>query len=295
MGFEALLGYRHDDPTRAAYHALPKLAVRSNFSEPYTQWQAPLVVQQYSDCVERSITNRMRARIVMQRPADQRDGASVPLALAGAIATRVELPDLPSARWAYWQYLESIGQLGMDPGTQPWDLVELLNARGWCSERWMPYTNPDGSAPRLDASDAPPIEAYHHAYDQRGELRAHQILDSYSELMLALQHDLGVTLPFACDNRIVSQDGIPSDPDYVWNFDESSGLAGWHMIQVEGYHPTKGLLCPNTWGKNFGFNGYIWIGWDTVRNPSRCGAPIALDWVPQTSEEIAAAFAGKNS
>jgi hypothetical protein len=281
MGFESLLGYRHDEPARAKYKQLPKLAVKLNIDEPYTQWQAPMLVQQYSDCVERSTTSRMRARIVMQRTPEQR--------------AAMALPDLPSARWAYWQYLESIGQLGTDPGTRPWDLIELLNERGWCSERWMPYTNDDGSAPPLDATAAPPPEALHHAFDQRGELRAHQIFDTFRELPLAIRHDLGVMIPFACDNRLVSSGGIPDDPDYVWNYDEGSGLAGWHMIQVEGYDPAKGLLCANTWGPQFGFDGRMWLGWDTVRNPLRAGLPIALDWVPQTSEEVADAFAGKGT
>lgn len=40
-----------------------------------------------------------------------------------------------------------------------------------------------------------------------------------------------------------------------------------------------------------GWNGYVWIGWDTLLNSSRCGAPIVLDWVPQTSEEVASVFA----
>ncbi len=280
MSFKALFGYAHEDENLAKYLSLPSFgALNVNLDEPYTQWASPLVVQQRSDCVERSTTSRMRARIVMSRQPEMR--------------VSLGMPDLPSARWGYWQYLESKNMLGTDPGTQPWDLIELLNQRGWCGERWMPYLNPDGSLPPVDETAAPPPEAFQHAYDQRGELRAHLVGDKDTELKLALRHDLGVLLPFACDQRFVSNGGIPNDPDYVWDFDESSSVAGWHMIQVEGVHPTKGLYCPNTWDTTFGFNGYVWIGWKTIRNSNRCGQPIALDWADQTSDELAAAFAAK--
>lgn len=272
MTFIPKLGYL-DDIDGAAYDVFnPRVRSSSVLGEPYTQWQAPLVVQQYSDCVERAVTSRMRARIVMQRAANKRD--------------ELELPDLPSARWAYWQYLESTGQLGTDPGTKPWDFIQLLNARGWCSERWMPYTNPDGSAPKLDHTDAPPPAALQHAWDQRRRLHAHIISDPMAELRIALREDLGVVIPIACDRALVEPGGVPNDPEFVWDFSDSSPVVGWHMLQVDGYDPLKGLRCPNTWGDAFGWGGYFWLGWDTVLNPLRAKPPIALDYVPLTSEEL---------
>ncbi len=269
MSFRPLLGYRQDDPNRTKYEPLPKAGPAVDISEPYTQWQAPLVVQQYSDCVERSITSRMRARLAMMDP-EKTDGVASDFAL-------------PSARWAYWQYLDSIGGLGTDPGTQPWDLIQLLNDRGWCEERWMPYEGPAGRIPLLTVQVAPTPEALRHAFDQRGTLRAHQLVDRESEIQIALRQNLGVVVPFACDKRIVSGD-IPNDPEFVWDYDPAAGFAGWHMIQCEGYHPAKGLLLPNTWGTTFGFGGRVWMGWKTYRDTALVHAPIALDWLPESSE-----------
>ena len=284
MGFTARFGYEHDDASRAKYLPVAGLfvgapAAMANLDEPYRQWEAPLLVQDNNDCVQNAVNSRMRARIVMQRPPEQR---SEPL------------PALPGRRWGYWQYLNNVGKLGLDPGTQPWDYIDLLNEVGWCSEEWISYRTEDGEPIPVDDSHRPPPEAFRHAYAQRGLLRAHQAEDRFDlsrQIRQALRADLGVAIPFACDNRIVAQGGIPADPDFVWNFDPSSGVAGWHMIQVDSFDPVKGLGCPNTWGPGFGFEGRVNIGWDTVLDPSRCRPPIFLDWVPQTSEEIAAAFA----
>ena len=51
------------------------------------------------------------------------------------------------------------------------------------------------------------------------------------------------------------------------------------------------MLCQNTWGADFGNRGYVRIGWKTLASGIYAMAPIALDWVPQTSEEVAEAGA----
>jgi hypothetical protein len=232
------------------------------------------LVQPYDDCVENTIAKNMRKRIVLQRPKSTRDSMPWPAAL--------------SPRWGYFQWLESIGKLGVETtGTDPYAYIELLNARGWCADEWMPYIVDGVLQPVSDAA-GPSLEALAHAFDQRGKLKAHTLND-VTETRLAMAADLAVCVPFACDQRIVSQGGIPNDPDYVWDFDPSSSVAGWHMIEGESYDE-RGMLCQNTWGIDFGWGGYVRIGWKTLSNLSYTMAPVALDWVPQTSEEVQGAL-----
>jgi hypothetical protein len=233
------------------------------------------VVQLFDDCVPRTAAKILRKRIVLQHPKTTRDLMPWPSEL--------------SARWGYWNWLDSINMLGVTTqGTDPYKFLDLMNDRGWCAEEWMPYLV-DGGAPAIDSTMGPPLDALSHAYDQRGKIHAH-ILLSPVETRVAIAGDLGVGIPFACDERIVSQEGIPHDPDYVWDFAEGSPIKGWHMIEPESYDE-RGVLCQNTWGADFGAGGYVRIGWTTLSNPRLSMPPVAIDWVPQTSEEVAAALA----
>jgi hypothetical protein len=237
--------------------------------------KSELEVQAYDDCVPRTVAKGMRKRIVLQRPKESRD--------------EMPWPDKLSARWGYWQWLESIGKLGVETtGTEPYTYIELLNARGWCAEDWMPYLL-DGSPPPISEAAGPSLDALMHAFDQRGKLKAHQTNDT-TETRLAIAHDLSVCIPFACDKRIITQGGIPADPSYVWDFEPFTRVEGWHMIEAESYDE-RGVLCQNTWGADFGNRGYVRIGWKTLASGIYAMAPIALDWVPQTSEEVAEAGA----
>jgi C1A family cysteine protease len=62
------------------------------------------------------------------------------------------------------------------------------------------------------------------------------------------------------------------------------------MIEAESYD-ARGVLCQNTWGTDFGAGGYVRIGWKTLATARYTMAPIAVDWVPQTTEELAEAAA----
>lgn len=285
--FHPRMGYRpDDDPSRYA-RIPPSVGTLTPPLDGFQQWKAPLVVQNYQDCVENALATRMQARIVMQRTPDQRDA--------------LPLPKRPNRRFMYYKYLEETGQLGLDPGSQPWDVIESVQKHGWCAEEDWEYPEPDehGQYPRFDEEHAPPIAAIRAANGQRDDsqargtaLKAHLLAEgSRLEMQQALFAELGVLKPFALDTRFVSPGGIPDDPDYVWEFDESSPIRGWHMLAVEAYHPEKGILVPNTWGLTFGCQGYVWISWRTAMSTRYSLPAIALDWVRQTTQEIAEALA----
>jgi hypothetical protein len=85
---------------------------------------------------------------------------------------------------------------------------------------------------------------------------------------------------------------LDDDPDFSWDFDDTSEIVGWHMVQVEGFHPVKGLLVPNTW-PNFGFDGgYFWLKWQTATSTRYAMPAIAIDALPSTTDEIQAALQG---
>jgi hypothetical protein len=279
MSFIARFGYVPPPDTHEGTPlsvALKRLAV--NYAPPPPAYDPGVssepVVQVYDDCVPVTVAKSMRKRIVLQRPRASRDGMAWPEKL--------------SSRWGYWQWLESQGKLGVETtGTNPYAYVDLLNERGWCGEQWMPYVV-DGATPPISEAAGPPLEAMQHARDQRGRLKTHTLSDTI-ETRIAMANDLAVCLAFACDQRIVSADGIPNDPDYVWDFDTGSSIVGWHMIEAESYD-SRGIWCQNTWGA-FGAGGYVRIGWTTLASSRYTMNPLALDWVPQTSEEVAEAEA----
>lgn len=275
MNFTPRFGYIHEEPAEplaGLSTALQRLGIVKSSAPPAAYDPGVVsepVVQAYDDCVPVTMAKVMRKRIVLQRPKDARDQP---------------WPAKLSARWGYWQWLESRGKLGVETtGTAPVAYVELLNERGWCAEEHMPYVV-EGGTPRIDVENGPPKGALKHAWDQRGLLKAHT-LDDNTEIRSAIANDLGVCLVIACDEAFVSG-GVPDDPDYVWDFDTKSRIAGWHMIEAESYDE-RGVWCQNTWGGGFARGGYVRIGWRTLRTRSYTQSPICLDWVPQTSDEVA--------
>lgn len=278
MTFTPRFGYIHDDSSERVglSSALQRLGMVSSAPAPTSYASGVVsepVVQAYDDCVPVTMAKIMRKRIVLQRPKATRD--------------EMEWPAKLSSRWGYWQWLESKGKLGVETtGTSPFQYVELLNERGWCADEHMPYSV-DGGVPRIDLENAPPRQALKHAWDQRGALKAHMLLGN-EEIRLAIAADLGVGLVIACDPAIISG-GVPDDPNFVWDFDTESSIAGWHMIEAESYDE-RGVWCQNTWGSGFAFGGYVRIGWRTLRTARYTQGHVGVDWVPQTSEEVARAL-----
>jgi hypothetical protein len=225
---------------------------------------SPMIVQSYDDCVEVTVAKLTRRREILQRPLASR--ANLPL------------PALPSARWGYWQWLESIGKLGQTTtGTDPALFLQLLNTRGWCADPLMPYLNDDGSVPGVDIDNAPSLAAIRAAYDERNTVQGHLAMGR-EDISLAFAKDLGVGLAIACDTTFVTPGGIPDDPDFVWDFDPTSDIAGWHLIEGESYDE-RGVLSWNTWGLDFAHQGHVRIGWTTIANPAYCHGAVVLDTV----------------
>lgn len=274
--FKPLLGFESDAPSVALGAEPLKLVASGAPPEQFDAgWHSEPLVQVYSDCVPRSCVKAKRRRIILQRTPER----------------RFELgpPALSSSRWAYWQWLESIGRLGdSEAGTQPYTFVALLNQRGWCAEQYMPYLNEDGSAPGVDIDAAPPISAIQHAHDQKGKLKAH-FAETNNALRLALSQSLTACVAIAVNQRFVDNsggtNGIPADPSYVWNFnsDPGSRIVGWHMMEVESYN-RFGPKCQNTWGPGFADNGYVRVGWETLALAHLAMSSLVFDWVPDVSE-----------
>lgn len=259
---DRLFGYVHEPPRRC-----PELGAMLVGAPPPAHdsgYRSPVLYQRFSDCVERTIAKAMLRRMVAQR------------------SKRDVVPKLPSSRWMYWQWLESIGKLGdATQGTQPYVFLDLLEKRGWCAEEHMPYSLEEYE-PGIGIDDAPSIAAIRHAHDQRGKLRGHAA-EGLNEIKLALVHGLGVGLAIACDRRFVAMDGIPADDAFVWNFDPSSTIVGWHMIEAESYDE-RGVRCLNTW-PNFGDAGRVRIGWETLDSVDYSMPAIIIDYAPVTSDE----------
>ena len=59
----------------------------------------------------------------------------------------------------------------------------------------------------------------------------------------------------------------------VYKWDKKSANKGYHSIKIVG-HGADYWKCANTWGTNWGMNGYFMIGKDeceiNIRNPVIC-------------------------
>jgi hypothetical protein len=175
------------------------------------------------------------------------DGALIRAHVQGTVG-----PRLWSRLWAYWY-----GRVDttIDAGMQFSNVVNAINMLGLPAEEHWPYD-------AAKVFDPPPLMAAQHAFDQRGKFKFHPLRGS-RECMAAL----AIGRPIVAGFRALF--GAP------------------HAVLLVGYETTNdgvSFCLKNSWGEDFGENGYVWVSGDTI-DDDQIGL-WACDWTPSASEDL---------
>lgn len=181
---------------------------------------------------------------------DQADlGSCVPCAVCAAIRiTDPKNPFEPSILQLYTNVIkkENNGQI-IDEGTDAVDVCEILRDIGVCSTSFMPY-NPSnfGQEPSIESM----MDAAKHKYTGFQNITPTKQL--FQTIKIAIASNTPVLLAFYVPKsfRNIGTNGImPIVPD-------GEEVIGGHEVLVLNYN-NKYLTCLNSWGKNWGQNGFF--------------------------------------
>jgi C1A family cysteine protease len=175
-------------------------------------------------------------------------------------------PDL-SRLFVYYNTRRLRGNLMMDTGATIPEAMAALLAYGACPEEMWPYN------PMLFAAEPPP-QIYQVASQHTAAryARVDKIDGSLHALAEGLPVAFGTFLPKRCYDEAASTGVIPKPT----TMERQSGNAGGHAMLIVGYDRNrKQFLIRNSWGREWGDNGYGWISFDIL---DECSPPDQF-WV----------------
>jgi C1A family cysteine protease len=208
-----------------------------------------------------------------------RIGSCTANALAGAVQfdrlKSAQKPDfVPSRLFIYYNERVIEGDPGNDAGAQLRDGIKTLQQQGVCPESEWPYDDtpapyeggpfPVGSKPATQ----PNQKCYNDAanYEIKSYQRLNQIL---SQLQGCLAAGFPFVFGFSVFNEWYSQDPRPALIPVPSN---SDSLVGGHAVLCVGYDNDKRLFkIRNSWGNSVGDNGYFYMPYSYVTEPTLAG------------------------
>lgn len=193
--------------------------------------------------------------------------------LSASLAHWQGLVEFFSRLMAYYLARAAMHQTGIDAGTYLRLVFKILNTFGFCPESVWQYS--DNADPRTGAfAKMPSGEAFRQAYDQRLAADAagvaiveyaripetgHARVDACKRAMadgFLIGFGTDVTEDFCED--MGANDGKPIDPPST-----TAKIAGGHALTMGGYNQ-DGPDILNSWGKEFGDQGWFRMTWDYV-------------------------------
>ncbi|MDD3364930.1 MAG: C1 family peptidase, partial [Syntrophomonas sp.] len=164
-----------------------------------------------------------------------------------------------------------------EEGTQPKTAMKVLQKYGVCPENIMPYSTltdlpvpqvPQVSGKALDAGAVFRIETYAQlcsSYD----LTRNQVLD-------AMRQALKREGPFMI--ALLVYDNFEPDENYFLPLPEGS-VRGGHAVGIVGDLPSRGcLILRNSWGSNWGDQGYAYLPYEWINKMSNMGWCVLEAW-----------------
>lgn len=183
------------------------------------------------------------------------------------LAQGVSNATLGSRLWGYLLGRQVEGTVDFDAGTSYHAVFDGLRKLGFPPEHLWPYSDKNTGAEDDPFRVTPPDDVFRQAYDQRviGNKIAYQFIDP---VISAENYVDNVCRAIAIDNYPVP---IAVDVDKAFcssDFDPKISLTappdpvGSHALLIVGFETHNGrrrFKIRNSWGKNFGNNGYIWF------------------------------------
>jgi hypothetical protein len=183
-------------------------------------------------------------------------------AIAGAIEfdrKKQKLQDwAPSRLFIYYNERVMENSVASDSGAQIRDGIKSVNKQGACKETTWPYNT-------SHFATKPPAAAYTEG-KQHEAVSYKSISQDITQIKACLAEGYPIVFGFTCYSAFeqdeVAQTGILNLPQ------PNESCVGGHAVLMVGYDDDKQMvLVRNSWGHDWGQDGYFWMDYAYISNP----------------------------
>lgn len=203
-------------------------------------------------------------------------GSCTANALAGAIGfleVKDGLDDIAMSRlFIYYNERVIENTVSQDSGAQIRDGIKTLAAQGCCAESDWPYAI-------ANFTKKPAAACYKEGLDH--QITAYQRIDAFDQMRACLVEGFPFVFGFSVyesfESPAVAKSGIAPMPK------KTERLLGGHAVVCVGYDDaSKRLIVRNSWGTEWGMQGYFTLPYGYLSNPD-----LAADfWTIRRGEEM---------
>jgi hypothetical protein len=182
----------------------------------------------------------------------------------------VGVPKLASRLAIYYLARATHGMTKWDSGTHIRAAFQILNRFGFAVEELWPYT--DSKQVVINGlakfQMMPPTRVFRGGYDQALKNKPavyRRILESGYERVDQVKEAIYAGFPVIFGTQVSKTFRRDAAIGHV--LDPPTGnFAGGHAMVIGAYTP-HGAHVLNSWGKDFGNNGWVWLSWDYIAAP----------------------------
>lgn len=163
-----------------------------------------------------------------------------------------------SRLFGYYSYRKTIGAVHEDSGANIRESIKVIQKKGICLETCWPYVE-------AKFKDEPPAECWEDA--EQHKIKEYYSLGTLNDMLSCIATGFGFVFGIAIyesfETDQVSSTGIVPMPGSKERF------LGGHAIFATGYNQhIKMFKIQNSWGANWGQDGFFWLPFDYVTNPN---------------------------
>lgn len=158
---------------------------------------------------------------------------------------------MPSRLFIYFCEREMINTINSDSGAYIRDGIKAVSKLGACLETTWPYDIPKFTQrpPSIAYAEAKLYKATQYARVKQSKSQIRACIDAGQPIVIGI---------LVYDTFVPNSKGWIPDPD-----PKKDELLGGHAVLLTGY-TNKGVLCRNSWGKQWGLDGYFYLSWKYV-------------------------------
>lgn len=177
----------------------------------------------------------------------------------------------PSRLFLYYNERLLEGTVDQDSGAQIRDGFKCISKYGLCSEHTYPYditkfANKPSKSIYKEAKKS--IAIKYQSINQTTDDIKNAIMSGYVVVF-------GFTVYESFESEQLAQTGVMTMPDF-----ENEQVLGGHAVGVVAFDDSRNaFLCKNSWGRNWGLNGYFWMPYEYITDST-----LSSDfWVVETT------------
>lgn len=175
------------------------------------------------------------------------------------IKQKEENPFVPSRLFIYYNERLREGSTESDTGASLRDGIKTVHKKGVCKESEWPYDISQFTV-------KPPNVLYEEALNHRG-IKYRKVDQRLNQLKMALKTGYPIVFGVSVYESFESLDSYSTGVIPMPNIDEKQ--LGGHAIALVGFNDTKRqFIFRNSWGKNWGINGYGYLPYNYVTDPN---------------------------